>query len=37
MENYKKRYAENEETLKKDQDKLFALSQYIPMEVIFFS
>lgn len=33
MQNYKTRYSENPEILKRDQEKLFLLSQYIPMEV----
>lgn len=33
MDNYKNKYAENADILKRDQDKLFSLSQYIPMEI----
>lgn len=36
MDNYKNRYSENPEILKRDTEKLYALSQYIPMEVNFF-
>jgi hypothetical protein len=33
MNNYKNRYSENPEVLKRDLEKLFLLSQYIPTEV----
>ena len=36
MNNYKTRYAENADILKRDQEKLFLLSQYIPMEITSF-
>lgn len=36
MNNYKTRYAENADLLKKDMEKLTLLSQYIVSEVIIF-
>jgi len=33
MNNFKDRYTENPDLLKKDEDKLFSLQKYIPMEV----
>ncbi len=33
MRNFQDRYLENADLLKKDQEKLFSLQKYIPMEV----